>query len=257
MIPADSKFVDAHCHIDLYKSESPILAQIEENKIWTLAVTNLPKVFFHTKNLSLKSIYVQPAVGFHPELAAQFENDMETIDVLIKDNQFVGEIGLDFVTNDASARTKQQRVFSHILSVCSTYPNRVLSVHSRRATNVVLQHIPFNFPGAVILHWFSGSPRELDDAVKLGCYFSLNPAMLLSNAGRKVASLVPKNRVLTESDGPFVLVEGEPAGPKMMPKLVEMIAELWNEPFETVRAQIVNNLTSCLAPNSETSEPPI
>lgn len=241
------EFVDAHCHVDLYQEPSKILADAEKNKVWTLAVTNLPRVFSHTKDLASRYKVVFPAVGFHPELVGQYESEFRTIDEFIANNNYIGEIGLDYVTTDSRIQEKQRRVFSHIVNLCRQSSGRVLSIHSRRSAQDVLEIIGSDFPGSVILHWFSGNHRDLNNAVKLGCYFSCNPAMLLSETGRKLVSLIPRNRVLTESDGPFVTIQGQPAGPGMMPKVIGMIAELWNEEFKTVQKTILNNLTTCLS----------
>lgn len=53
----------------------------------------------------------------------------------------------------------------------------------------------------------------LEQAVAQGCYFSLNPAMMRSANGRRIADLLPPDRVLTETDGPFVQVGGRQARP--------------------------------------------
>ena len=45
---------------------------------------------------------------------------------------------------------------------------------------------------------------ELEEADRLGCWFSVGPAMLRSAKGRELTSRLPRGRILTESDGPFV-----------------------------------------------------
>ncbi|MGO4718840.1 TatD family hydrolase [Stenotrophomonas sp. 2MCAF14_2] len=58
------------------------------------------------------------------------------------------------------------------------------------------------------LHCFSGSKRELARAVEMAYRFSIGPAMLLSERGRKLVQLMPPDGVLTETDGPFVHLDG-------------------------------------------------
>ena len=59
-------------------------------------------------------------------------------------------------------------------------------------------------PGIAILHWFSGPMRDLQRAIDTGCWFSVNPAMIRSQTGRSLIAAMPRERVVTESDGPFV-----------------------------------------------------
>lgn len=79
----------------------------------------------------------------------------------------------------------------------------------------------------VILHWFLGSQRVLADAAAGGCYFSINPALLASPAGRRVVAAIPRGLLLTETDGPFVTVEGTVARPWHITLVVTGIARLW------------------------------
>jgi TatD DNase family protein len=82
-----------------------------------------------------------------------------------------------------------------------------MSLHSRRAASAVLdalQKVPR--AGTPVLHWFSGTERELRRAAELGCWFSVGPGMLRSESGRRLAAKMPRDRMLIESDGPFVRV---------------------------------------------------
>lgn len=69
------------------------------------------------------------------------------------------------------------------------------------------------FPGKVILHWFSGSVRQMELAAERGCFFSVNPPMTTSENGRKLISAFPSERILIETDGPFTKVGDEPCTP--------------------------------------------
>ena len=60
-----------------------------------------------------------------------------------------------------------------------------------------------DFPGKVILHWYSGSMYILKNAVERGYYFSINHQMILTNNGRKIINQIPMSQILIESDAPF------------------------------------------------------
>ena len=59
------------------------------------------------------------------------------------------------------------------------------------------------FQGSVILHWYSGSIKELQVAIEREYYFSINHQMIRSNVGRNIINLIPMNKILIESDAPF------------------------------------------------------
>src|SRR3546814_17537329 len=63
----------------------------------------------------------------------------------------------------------------------------------------------------VVLHWFTGSKADVRRAVDRGCYFSVNEGMLASATGLRVMREIPIDRVLTETDGPF-LTRGDKIG---------------------------------------------
>ena len=103
-----------------------------------------------------------------------------------------------------------------------------MSIHSRRAGKEVLDCLE-EFPqaGIPILHWFSGSRRDLERAIALGCWFSVGPAMLRSERGKSLAALMPAERVLTESDGPFAQLEDRAILPWDVDRAVAALAEIW------------------------------
>ncbi|BFG80606.1 hypothetical protein PTKU46_86400 [Paraburkholderia terrae] len=55
--------------------------------------------------------------------------------------------------------------------------------------------------GTAVLHWFTGTQAELKAAAAQGCWFSIGPAMFESANGRSLASSMPHDSVVTESDG--------------------------------------------------------
>ncbi len=124
----------------------------------------------------------------------------------------------------------QVAAFTRILEMSEHAGGRILSVHSRRAARPVLDTLAAH-PGAglPILHWFSGTPRELAQAVELGCWFSIGPAMLAGEKGRALAARMPRDRILTETDGPFAQLDGRAALPWDAEQAVVALAELWGE----------------------------
>ena len=246
--------IDTHCHIDLYADYQDVLKGVEQQRIATIAVTNSPVVFRRSASLAAGSKYVRTAIGLHPELAAQRSYEVGLLVEMLGETRFVGEIGLDFVTNDAGEREVQRRVFATILDACSRHGDKVLTVHSRLAAREVVEMIGAGFPGAVILHWYSGPLAVLEKALKNGCYFSINPSMVRSKAGRRIIQAIPRNRLLTESDGPFATTNDQPSVPADVLTAVTHVAHLWEISVIEASNQIYQNFRRMISQNYKSNQ---
>ena len=100
----------------------------------------------------------------------------------------------------------------------------------------------------VVFHWYSGSLANLKRALDLGHFFSINPAMFDSPNGRKIVASLPQERVLTESDGPFVKVRGRAAVPADVAYAEEGLASLWERERHEVTAKIRQNFLELIRP---------
>ena len=126
-----------------------------------------------------------------------------------------------------------------------------MSVHSRRAAKAVLDRLEaVPTVGLPILHWFSGTIREMERAGALGCWFSVGPAMLRSEKGRALTARMPKDRILTESDGPFAQIGDRPALPWDAAIAQQELASLWQCHENEVAALLSENLKRLLVPTS-------
>lgn len=241
------EFVDAHCHVDLFPNPAALIAEADRNRVFTIAVTNAPFVFDHTLALTQQSAFVHPALGLHPELVHSHGGQVGKLCERLKDVRFVGEVGLDYSTSDAALRAEQRRILGTVLDACARDGGKVLTVHSRRAASDVVSAIGQGFPCCVILHWFTGTVRELERAIAFGAYFSVNAAMFESKNGLRLITAMPRNRVLTESDGPFVRRAAEPASPRNMRVVVELLAQHWKIPNDEAARAICGNFETCLS----------
>ncbi|MCL4740972.1 MAG: TatD family hydrolase [Phycisphaerales bacterium] len=238
--------LDAHCHIDLFAEPAEVVAGAERGRIRTIAVTNAPSVYLHTAKLVRDCQFVRAAIGLHPELVEQHESELGQLWEHLATTRYVGEVGLDFVTTDKSVRERQTRVFAAIVDRCGQLGGKILTVHSRRAVRAVLDVVGDSFPGSVILHWFSGSARELERAVEAGCYFSVNPAMIRSASGQRLVGAMPRERVLTETDGPFVSVADKPCEPIDTALVVEYLGRAWGTTGVEAKGAVERNLRALL-----------
>ena len=235
--------IDFHCHLDLYPDPATVLDGIDSRGTYVLAVTTTPKAWRGTSALVGKRPRVRTALGLHPELVAKRHHEVALLCGLLDETRYVGEIGIDGSPAHRGSIDLQASVFDRILRACAAAGGRVMSIHSRGAATSVLNGVERR-PGAgvPILHWFSGTMRELDRADALGCWFSVGPAMLRSRKGREVAAAMPADRMLTETDAPFGRDGGDPLMPWQAYDCLGELAGLKGVPVEVLRRQMVDNL---------------
>jgi TatD DNase family protein len=240
--------IDVHCHIDLYKNPFVIANENEKKHISTIAVTNLPSHFelgySHLKNFK----YIRAALGLHPLYANKHSSsEMKRFIDLAKKTSYIGEIGLDFSREGIATKTKQIQSFRHVLTHISDRP-RFITLHSRRAEPTVLQILEeFSIKGTVF-HWYSGSLSFLKEIVAAGHYFSVNPAMLQSSNGCKIIAKIPQDRLLTETDGPFVKIGDKIVTSQDVSLVQKYLCSVWNCTYEDVERKIKENFNRVLLP---------
>lgn len=239
--------IDFHCHLDLYPNPHQVAQDCITRKLYVLSVTTTPSAWSGTVALAHGSTRIRTGLGLHPHLAHQRKSELSLFEQLLPETRYVGEIGLDGAPEHMRYWLDQEAVFTRILDACSSVGGRILSIHSRRAATAVLDILEKKpAAGIPVLHWFSGSKRELSRALELGCWFSIGPAMLGSDKGRALVRGMPRNMILTESDGPFVQVDGRAAFPWDTDRAVVALSELWAEPIQAVRQQLVGNFKRLL-----------
>ena len=235
--------IDFHAHLDLYPSPHATARECITRNLFVLSVTTTPSAWAGTAALTKVAPRIRTALGLHPQIAHERKGELALFEELLPQVCYVGEIGLDGGREYRRHWPDQQRVFTRILELCEAMGGRIMTVHSRRAAKEVLDGLSaYPRAGTPILHWFSGSQRELRRAVDLGCWFSVGPAMLRGDKGRQLVLRMPRDRVLTESDGPFAQIDGRSAWPWDVAKAVESLAELWSEPIDAVDRQLDANL---------------
>lgn len=159
--------------------------------------------------------------------------------------RFMGEVGLDGALEFKSHWEKQIQVFEMVLQVATQAGGRILTIHSRRAANEVVNMLAKHpSAGSFVLHWYSGNSRDLQRAIDLGCWFSVGPAMMDGKSGRSVVERIPRGKLLTESDGPFAQVKGNRAMPWDVVQAERTVAEVWGCDLQEATTMLSNNLNS-------------
>lgn len=217
---------DTHFHLDLFDSREKIIKEIDDNQIYTIAVTNLP-VLYTKLNESLSSKFIRPALGFHPELLNQYKHLIPQMWSLLSETRYIGEVGLDFKTGK-TYKELQISFFSELIERCNILGNKILTIHSRQSASEVVSIIGGDFKGKVILHWYSGNKSTLKKAIDNGYYFSINYSMVNSNSSKELIKHIPLERLLLETDAPFIKFNDKPFSMLAIKDIVKGLALILN-----------------------------
>ena len=137
-----------------------------------------------------------------------------------------------------------------MLSACAEARDKILTVHSVRCAKVVLDTIEARLPrgmGRVVLHWFTGSAAEARRASEMGCYFSLNAAMFRNERSAKLVQSLARDRILTETDGPFTDDAATADGPADVRPARDGLARLFGVSPDEMDDLLISNLRELLS----------
>jgi TatD DNase family protein len=190
--------LDLHAHVDPSASQDDLRSL---GAVIFAATRSLPEA---GTALQRQDELIVWGVGSHPGVTSSHRSfDVSTFGSLIERTAFVSEFGLD---GGAKVPLDQQlQTLRGALSVLADTP-RITSLHSYRTTDQLIAALRKQPVSGVILHWWLGSVAATKQAVELGCYFSINPAMFRRPG---VLRHIPLDRLLTETDHPY----GDRTGP--------------------------------------------
>lgn len=228
---------DMHCHLD-FSSDMAALARLAQaHGVAAFSNTVTPEGYLAASKALAGFLNVRVGVGLHPWWVADGRCGAEQVELacqLIQKTRFVGEVGLDFAPRREGTFETQFDAFERIVNACCAQNGKVISIHAVRSATVVLDVLERHRAtrsNACILHWFSGSSQELARARNMGCYFSINPAMLATKRGRAYVRQIPPERLLLETDLPDEGTDAAQAGPAWIAQLkraAQMLGEILN-----------------------------
>jgi len=236
-----SQIIDTHLHLDLFDNPDRILEEAKRLGIGLVAMTNAPFLFEACRKICKKYSNAWASLGMHPELVYQHKNQLKQFYDLLDLTSFVGEVGLDFTTRDKTYQKAQKMVFEKILSFCSNKKNKILSVHSRKADKYVIEIIGKDYPNTIIMHWYSGSILNLEEALNNGFYFSVNSSMVMAKNGQEIIRRIPNDKILLETDGPFIKKNYKHFTIEIFEFVIDKIALIKGICVEDIKLQIYEN----------------
>lgn len=250
------QLVDTHVHLN-FENFAPDLDAVAEN--WRSAgVVRLvhscvePAEFDSIRAIADRFPELSFAVGLHPLDVEKWAVDsaQQICDLAQSDSRVVaiGEMGLDFFKSDDQAL--QEEVFQAQLLIAHQL-NLPVIIHCRDAAARMVELLQafWQQQGAVrgVMHCWSGTPEETKWFLDLGFYISFSGIVTFKNATQVQASaqIVPDERILIETDCPFlspVPKRGERRNqPAYVKYVAEQVARLRNVSLETLAAQTTRN----------------
>lgn len=221
-----------------------MLPRVAQQNVFTLVVSTSPRAWLATSKVFAGYPNIKVALGLHPEIAVAKASEKDLLVSLVSQAEFIGEIGLDGSPRFRQSMVLQRSILDAVLAECERVGGRVMSLHSRGAADQVLDALNAHpKAGTPVLHWFSGTKKQLSRAINHGAWFSVGPSMVASEKGRQLTAAMPASRVLLETDGPFATKsDGTPWFPWETSQVTEMLCEFWGMRPDQVRDQLLTNL---------------
>jgi TatD DNase family protein len=242
------QLIDSHAHLDSSQFNADRDAVIKRaRKAGLVAIVNIGADVVSSRAavaLSEKYKFIYATVGFHPHGAKDVTpRVLDELRALARHPKVVaiGEIGLDYY-RDRSPRPVQRRVFAQQLELATELELPIV-IHDRDANDDVIATLrdwatsSATFPpniggdqggarGLGVFHTYSAGPERLEEVLALGFYISISGPVTFPKAEklREVAAKVPLERLLIETDCPYLTPEPH-RGRRNEPAYVQYVAE--------------------------------
>ena len=246
--------IDSHCHLDFPDFAAELDAVIGRARAAGIArmVTISTRVRRHGAVLAIAERFpdVFCSVGTHPHYAHE-ELDLAPADLVARTRHpkvvALGEAGLDY-HYDNSPRAAQERGFrAHIAAArASGLP---LVIHSREAdedTARILEEETGQGPFPAVLHCFTGGRELACRAVALGHFISFTGILTFRNSDalRAIAAELPADRILIETDAPYLApgrFRGKRNEPAYVAETAKVLAEVRGVSLPEIARQTTGN----------------
>ncbi|SIT65783.1 TatD DNase family protein [Ectothiorhodosinus mongolicus] len=248
-------FIDSHCHLDRVDLEAfggevqGVLnaaneAGVEHMLCISIDMNNYPQVLA----LAEKYAQVNCTVGMHPNAREGHEPSIAELVEMAAHPRVVGigETGLDYHYNEGDLTWQHERFERHLEA--ARQARLPVVIHSRAAPRetieVLRQAHAEDFGG--VLHCFSEDWNMAKAGLDLGFYVSFSGILTFKSAQelREVARKVPADRLLIETDSPYLAPvphRGKPNHPAWVRHVAECLAEVRGEPLEAIAEHTTTN----------------
>jgi TatD DNase family protein len=248
-LPVQSGTVDTHCH--LFLLERAVGEVLEEARSIGVGTVICPGIDPATSRRALELAEsfrgVFATAGMHPHDASRFDAAARAeIEALLGNPQVVavGECGLDFYRMRSPREDQERALRAHV--ALAREAGLPLVVHVRDAWREILQLLAEGSAERVILHCFTGDAQTARECVARGWYVSFAGNVTYPNSVhiRDAAAAIPLDRILVETDAPFLApqrMRGRDNAPANVVDVIETIAQVRGDAVENVRTTTSRN----------------
>jgi TatD DNase family protein len=248
------KFVDSHCHIDTDELAAQGEAIFE--RMASAGVTHAVCIGVKLESLpgilalAEKRANIFATVGVHPENTEGEEPDVARLVALAQHPRVIGigETGLDYYWHKDQPEWQRERFRVHIRAARQSA--RPLVIHTRDSAEDTIRILREEQAGEVggVMHCFTESLEIARAALDLGFYISFSGIVTFKNSAqvKEVAAAVPLDRILIETDSPYlapVPYRGKLNEPSYVPEVAKEIARLRGIGIEEVAAATSANFS--------------
>lgn len=252
------QLIDTHCHLqfkDDYPRPDQILAAASQAGVHKLICVGTDIADSHKAvELAAKHKNIWASVGVHPHEAGKYTHDKHAEAQLKKALGHskivaVGEVGLDLYKNYSLRDDQEKALRLQIETAGNKLP---FIFHVREAWGEFWQIFDSYKDLRGVVHSFSAHPGQLDQILGRGLYVGLNGIMTFTkdNLQLEAAKMVPKDRLLLETDAPFLTPapdRGQLCEPKHIIDIAKFLADLREESLEELAAYSTANAEKLFA----------
>jgi TatD DNase family protein len=202
--------IDTHCHLNdrsAFPDPAEAVGQAREAGVTACFVVGVqPTEWAYTLELTERFDEVFAILGWHPNYTTGYDGDLEPLRELLSHPKVValGEIGLDYHW-DFSPREQQKRALADQLDLAAEARKPVV-FHAREAYADLLDLLEARATHEYLLHCFSGTQEDARRAVELGCFFGIDGPITYKKSEelREIAAWLPRDRIVLETDSPYL-----------------------------------------------------
>jgi len=243
--------IDSHCHLEQRTYDDDRDEVIARCKAAGLKAIVFSCAHFHDLERSFAIAerykgYAFMAAGLHPEFIQEITPAVKSgffkaVKAHVSAIVAIGETGLDYNwTKEEQWRLEQARLFTEMIRFAKRM-NKPLVVHCRDAYPEAIEILERENACNVLMHMFGGKDL-VDRVVANGWHVSTNAIVLRSKDHRKIVKRVPPERLLLETDAPWLHPSGQGRNePTSIKSVAEKVAELTHRSFDDVWLQCGRN----------------
>ena len=240
--------IDTHAHLDALEDADGAVERARAAGVTRIvSVGTDPESWRRTLAIAARHDGIYAALGLHPHEAGD-EGAVEALRDALADPRAVavGETGLDYY-RDHAPRDTQRRAFAAQLELAAELRKPAI-IHTRAADADTVSMLA-SFDGTTVMHCFSSAPL-LEPALEHSWYVSFAGNVTYKNAYdlRAAARAVPAERLLAETDSPYLAPQpkrGKPNEPAYVVHTVAALAEARGEDADELAARIDANASEC------------